>query len=149
MPPLPRWVLPASFALNLFLAGMVASRLLAPDFPPPPPPPPERMVAEIAATLPAADGAILRQVFAAHAAALEEGHRQRHRTPERVRAVLAADPFDAAALRAAFAEGRAAFTAQDRALEAAIVDAAEKMSTDGRHRLAEWAPPRSPRPPRR
>lgn len=144
MPPLSRWGLPASFALNLFLAGMVASRLLAPDFPPPPPPP-ERMVEEIAATLPVADAAILRQVFAAHAAALEEGHRQRRRTPERVRAVLAADPFDVAALRAAFAEGRDAFAALDRALEAAVVEAAEQMSSDGRHRLAEWVPPRPPR----
>lgn len=140
--PILRWLLPASLAVNAFLGGLMFSQWQKPDIPPPPRP--ERMIEEMAEALPKADAAILRQSFAARAANLQ----QRPRSPEemflKIGAALKADPFDPQALAAIFRDGRKTRDAIDDSIEAALVDAATKMSAEGRHKLADW----HPRPPR-
>lgn len=140
--PILRWLLPASLAVNAFLGGLMVSQWRKPDIPPPPRP--ERMIEEMAETLPTADAAILRQSFAARAAKAEH----RSRNPEemflKISAALKAEPFDPQALAAIFRDGRKTRDAIDDSIEGALVDAATKMSAEGRHKLADW----HPRPPR-
>ena len=139
-----RWFLPLSLALNVFLATVIA--LHAPHHRREPPPP-AKIAAEIAATLPPADGAILLEVFAGHIAAFERSHQLRHSTGTRIRAVLAQPKLDMEALRAVFDENRAASAMMDDALAATIMETAGRISDEGRARLARWEPPRPPGAP--
>lgn len=141
-----RWFLPLSLALNVFLGTVI---VMHPRPHRPEPPPPRQIAERIAAALPAADGAILLEVFAAHAEMIEHGHRQQHGTPERVRAALAAASFDPEAVRAAFDDHRAARQTMDDALAAIIIETASRISPEGRAKLAKWEPPRPPGPPPR
>jgi len=141
--PVLRWLLPASLAVNALLGGMALTQWLRPGFPPPPPRP-ERMIEEMAETLPQADAAILRQSFAARAPNLENRPRNREEMFLKIRAALKAEPFAPQALTAIFRDGRKVRDAIDDSIEDALVDAATKMSSEGRHKLAEWRP----RPPR-
>jgi uncharacterized membrane protein len=144
--PLTRWLLPASLAINVFLATVLVVH--RPSFPPPPPRPhPAEIAARIAATLPPADGEILRQAVAAHADDMERGHHLQHTVPDKVRAVLAAPTLDRAALEAALVEHRLAHQTLDDALAAMITEAATRMSDEGRHKLAQWQPPPPPGAP--
>lgn len=143
--PILRWLLPASLAVNAFLAGVVVTQWFGPRFPPPPRP--ERMIEDMAATLPAADAAILRQSFAARAPDLGQRPRNREDMFERIRAALKAEPFDAQAMTVIFRDGRAVRDAIDDSIEQALIEAAGKMSGEGRRKLADWRPPFPP-PPR-
>jgi uncharacterized membrane protein len=58
---------------------------------------------------------------------------------------LRAQPFDAAQLRAAMADGRAARPLYEVTMQEILLAGASGMSPEGRARLAEW-PPRSPNP---
>ncbi|MCA1907994.1 MAG: periplasmic heavy metal sensor [Magnetospirillum sp.] len=140
--PILRWLLPVSLTVNAFLGGLMVSQWQKPAVPPPPRP--ERMIEEMAETLPAADAAILRQSFGARTAKLEH----RPRNPEemflKIGAALKTEPFDPLALAAIFRDGRKSRDAMDDTIEGALVDAATKMSAEGRHKLADW----HPRPPR-
>lgn len=141
-----RFVLPASLALNAFLTGIVVTLWLRPTLPPPPPRP-ETIVAEMAAALPTADADILRASFAARAPHLGNRPRNREETFDRIRAALRAEPFDALTLATIFAEGRRTRDRIDDSIEGALIEAAGKMSPEGRHKLADWRPPFPP--PRR
>ncbi|OJX71786.1 periplasmic heavy metal sensor [Magnetospirillum sp. 64-120] len=141
--PILRWLLPVSLAVNAFLGGLAITEWLAPDFPPPPPRP-ERMIEEMAEILPAPDAAILRHSFAEHAPGMERRPHEREEMFLKIRAALKADPFDPQALTTIFHDGRKIRDAIDDSIEGALVDAATKMSAEGRHKLAEW----HPRPPR-
>lgn len=140
--PILRWLLPVSLAGNAFLVGLMVSQWQKPDIPPPPRP--ERMIEEMAETLPKADAAILRQSFAARAANLAHRPRDHEDMFLKIRAALKAEPFDPQALAAIFRDGRKTRDAIDDSIEGALVDAATKMSAEGRHKLADW----HPRPPR-
>lgn len=144
--PLFRFVLPVSLVLNGFLVGMVITLWLRPVLPPAPPRP-ETIIAEMAAILPAADAAILRASFTARAPRLGDRPRNREETLGRIRNALRAEPFDAQALATIFAEGRQSRDRIDNSVEGALIDAAAKMSMEGRHKLADWRPSFSP-PPR-
>jgi uncharacterized membrane protein len=139
-----RLLLPASLALNVFLAVLALQHWRADGHPPPPP---GEIVEKMAATLPAADGAILREVFARHADGLELGRPGPGGLIERLGPILLAPDFDEAALRQIFADGRARRQGFDGALEQAVVESLRRMSPEGRARIAEWE--RNHRPPGR
>ena len=144
--PILRFLLPASLALNAFLAGVVLTQWYGPRFPPPPPRP-EKMIEDMAAALPAADAQILRQSFADRAPNVGGRWGNREDMFSRIRAALKAEPFDPAALSRIFRDGRKVRDQIDDSIEAALVEAAGKMSDEGRKKLAEWHPPFPP-PPR-
>jgi uncharacterized membrane protein len=65
-----------------------------------------------------------------------------HQARERIHDVLRKEPFDAAALRAAMADTRAARQNFDQAIQAVFASAAGQMSPAGRSALADWPPRR-------
>lgn len=138
----PRWLLPASLSLNLFLAVAVAAHLRAHHFGPPPSP--EHMIEDMAAALPPPDADILRQAFRRHGAGPGDPGQSMRTVHDAIRRALSAPAFDPAALRAAFAAGRRSREAMDTALEDTLVDAAGRMSAAGRRALGDWRPPPPP-----
>lgn len=140
-----RWLLLVSLALNLFFVG-VAGALIARNYASTPVliPVPNHSVASridrLAATLPPADGEKLRAEFRARAQTVESARDAYRRTQDAARAVLRAEPFDVAALRAAMVQTRAARQVLDEALQGVVAAAAEQMSPAGRARLADWPP---------
>ena len=56
---------------------------------------------------------------------------------------MRAEPFDAAQLRAAFGEARAARPVYEQAMQDILASAAGEMSREGRTRLSEWPSPRT------
>lgn len=145
--PILRFLLPASLTLNAFLAGLALQ--MWHDSPRPGPPHPERMIEEMAATLPAADAKILRDSFAAHSTTLGMRPKNRDDVVQRIRAVLRDDPFDPQALALILKNGRKARNQIDDVIDSTLVEATAKMSPQGRHKLAEWHPPFAPPPPSR
>lgn len=144
-----RWSLPLSLALNVFLATVVVMHPRPPHRPGPPLP--AEIARQMAATLPPADGAILLEVFAAHAEAFQRSHDIQQEAPERIKAALAAPDFSADTLRAAFDVNRAGRQMIDDALTATLIETASRLSPEGRARLAQWrppGPPGGPPPPR-
>jgi uncharacterized membrane protein len=142
----PLWLpvaLIASLALNLFvLARLATPLLLGPADPPPPEAMLPHLVEELAAALPAADAALLRQTFDGHAANIAGTSRAVAAAHEQVRAALAADPFDEAALAAALDQLRDAEQALHGAVRQTVLDIAPRLSPEARHALAAWVPNR-------
>ena len=139
-----RWTLPLSLALNVFLLAVIGVHEW---HRPHGPPHPEEMLEHLARTLAPPDAAILRQAFAAEPIL----HSERHPPPDRdddmepVRQALRAEPFDPAALTAAFNHGHEGRDARDQAVGRVLVQAATAMSAAGRHRLADFrGPPHGP-----
>ena len=141
-----RVFIPLSLALNVFLVFVVVASLDRGRDGPPPPPPPLAMIERMAEHLPPGDAAILRKALAAHESAMKESDTVLRSVPNRVRAALEATPFDADALRAAFAEGRTARGRMDDVFETVFVEAVSRMSDAGRAALGAWEPPPPPRP---
>jgi uncharacterized membrane protein len=128
-----RWLLPVSLAVNLFFA-IVAIRHQ--PFLHPHPPGPRDVVGFLKANLSPADAAIMQQSFASHAAALAEVERGNQQFQDKVRSALTATPFDPEQLRGALADGRALHKAMEDSMAGAFVDAASKISPEGRAKLA-------------
>jgi uncharacterized membrane protein len=101
----------------------------------------EARIDRIAATLPAADAAILRAKFDSERSSAEAAHAASERSLEQVRTALRAEPFDASALTAAMADARSERVALDQVLHEIIAAGAAQMSSEGRSRLADWTPP--------
>lgn len=140
------WLLPASLSLNLFLIVFVLVGLRPHLFGPGPGPrPPYEMAQRMAEELPTNDGAILREAFAARAGEFERVEAVHRALPERIGAILRAEPLNLAALTAAFTEASEARSKMDAALSAAMVEASSRMSPEGRRALADLAPPGPPR----
>ena len=137
---LKKHALPISLAFNVFFVAVIGIHLWHR------PPPhhgrhgPHDMVEEIARTLSAADAAILRREFAP--GTLPEPPRPGSPDDglERIRQVLAAEPFDPAALDAVLRADEEHHRQYDRAIAGARIRAATALSAEGRHRLAEWQP---------
>jgi len=142
------WLLPLSFSLNVLLATAAAVHLLKGP-PHHPPPGPEHIIDHVAGILPPADAAIVRAAFDRHKAALESNETLARTLPERLSAILRVEPLDEAALRAVVTEGRAAHTLMNDALTDTLLEAAPKISPEGRARLADMRPPGPPGPPPR
>lgn len=159
---LPRWLLPVSILVNMFLVGAVVALALPMLSGPLPHPPfgsrgpggpdgpegpgrshgPLAMAERMADSLPPADAAILREAIAARAEAMRAADKEMRAFPDRLREALDSEPFQTDALKTVFTAGRDARVAMDDALSAAIADAAARMSADGRHSLADWRPDR-------
>jgi uncharacterized membrane protein len=136
-----KWVLTASLALNVFLATV----LVVVYRPHHPPPPDIADIAEqIAETLPPADAVILREIVAARAPAIERGKHNLRGFPERVRAVLGKEDFDPEALRPLFSDFIAVHQRMDEAVAALVIEAATRMSPQGRAAISRWRPPPPP-----
>jgi len=129
-----RWLLPISLALNLFFV-VVAVRHN--PFLHPRPPGPRDVIGFLKANLSPEDAAIVQQSFSAHIAAQTEAERETQRYPDSIRKALTAVPFEPDALRAALAEGRSRHEKMEESMADAFVEAASKISQDGRNKLAE------------
>jgi uncharacterized membrane protein len=142
-----RWWLIGSLALNLFFIGTIGALAVRHVVAPSQPAATERprtalaRIERLATPLPAADAEKLRAAFRAREAAAEGGRDAMNRAFERVQAALRAEPFDAAQLRAAFGDVRAARPAYEQAMQDIIATAAAGMSREGRNRLSEWPSP--------
>ena len=141
-----RALLFVSLALNLFFLGVLGATAVRQVWLQPSAAlEPSRTAAErierLAAALSAADAEKLRADFRAREPALEAAHSTYRRAQDAMRAALRAEPFDAAALRSAMADTRAARQALDLALHEVISTAAAQMSSAGRGSLANWSPP--------
>jgi uncharacterized membrane protein len=142
-----RWALLISLAINLFFVGTIGaltvrsylagectqSRRSA-----------EARIDRIAATLPAADAAILRAKFDSERSSAEAAREAYDRSLEQVRIALSAEPFDGSSLTAAMADARSERVALDQVLHEIIAASAAQMSPEGRSRLADWTPPPHP-----
>jgi uncharacterized membrane protein len=143
-----RWWLIGSLALNLLFIGTIGA-LAVRHAVAPPQQAPERprtaaaRIERLAAPLPAADAEKLRAAFRAREAAAEGGREGLNRVFERIQSAMRAEPFDAAQLRAAFAEARAARPVYEQAMQDIIASAAAGMSREGRTKLSEWPQPRT------
>ena len=137
-----RWLLLGSLALNLFFVGVAISFLVRT----PPQPSWDRNVfvrfERMAATLPPADSRLFLDQIAADRPAIEAAQTAYRDAQTNYRDALRAEPFDAAALRNAMVQSRAARQAYDETIQNAIAATAAKMSTDGRRGVADWPPRR-------
>ena len=138
-----RWLLLGSLALNLFFVGValaMAIRAPAPSYW-------DRnvfvRVERLAATLPPADADLVRGQINANHAAIDEAQSKYHAAREHIHDVLRQEPFDAAALRAAMAQSRAARQTFDQVVQGVFAVTATQMSSAGRQALADWPPGRN------
>ncbi len=137
-----RWLLLGSLALNLFFVGAaiaMAIRAPAPSYW-------DRnvfvRVERMTAALPPADADVVRGQINANHVAIDAAQSKYHQARERIHGLLRQEPFDAAALRAAMADTRAARQNFDQVIQGVFATAAEKMSPAGRSALADWPPRR-------
>lgn len=143
-----RWWLIGSLALNLLFIGTIGALAVRHALAPAQPAAIERprtaaaRIERLAAPLPAADAEKLRAAFRAREAAVEGGREGLNRAFERIQAAMRAEPFDAAQLRAAFGEARAARPSYEQAMQEIIAGAAAEMSREGRVKLSDWPSPR-------
>lgn len=132
----------ASVMINVFLASALFSQWLRGDDRPPRPPHPDKVVERLAGELSAADATLLRTAYARHRAEVADGFELIGSFPERVRAALAAEPFDPAALGAVFDANAQGHVKLTNALREATLDAVMAMSPEGRRTLARLKPRR-------
>jgi uncharacterized membrane protein len=135
-----RWLLLGSLALNLFFVGIaLAMAVRAPAAPSW-----DRnvfvRVERIAASLPMADGDVLRRQIKASTDAIEDAQSKYRAAQNGIHGVLRQEPFDSAALQAAMAKTRAARQNFDQSIHGIFLDAAAQMSPAGRRALADWPP---------
>jgi len=139
-----RWLLLGSLALNLAFvgaAGAVAFRYSGPV--------PLATISRIdhnvtgrldslAASLPENDATLLRAQLRTDAVKIATAQADLRLSREEVRKNLRAEPFDAAAMRAALEANRVARDHFAQVLQNAIASAAGRMSIVGRSKLADW-----------
>jgi uncharacterized membrane protein len=141
-----RWILLVSLGLNLFLVGAGGAWAARHYFAPPAQTTPwfDRSVAarieRLAATLPPADGDILRASYRANATAVAGARDLYRRAQDETRGILRSEPFDAEAMRAAMGRTRVARQGFDQLLQDVIAAAAARMTPAGRNKLADWPP---------
>lgn len=125
-----RLLLTLSLALNLFLIAVLAAPHLLPA---PPRAPGETRIAErIARRLPEADRPAFRAAHERHEATLRRTFEAMRESRTRMREALSAEPFDAAKFGRAVDDWRQTSDAAQQAMHAMILDAAPKMSAQGR-----------------
>lgn len=139
-----RWsrrILFVSLALNLFFVGAWAAlawRHYAWEHHRPWTP--AMRIERLAEALPAADAEKLRTEFRSRQNNIDAAVGSYRQAQRSMREALRADPFDAAALRAAMAEARSARSRLDEGLQEVIATAGAMMTPEGRRSLADWTP---------
>ena len=134
----PRWLLLGSLALNLFFVGVaVAVAIRAPGKPHWDPNVFVR-IERVAETLPSPDAKILRETTNARHDAIDRAQTAYYDARAEIRETLRQDPFKIADMRAAIAKMSAARQQFDQTVQGVFADAAPKMSSAGRHALANW-----------
>jgi uncharacterized membrane protein len=133
-----RWLLLGSLALNLFFVGVaVAMAIRAPA-----PSAWDRnvfvRVERLSATLPQADADLVRGQMQAHHTAIEDAQNMYYAARDQIRETFRQDPFKPDAMRAAMAKTRAARQNYDQVIQDVFADVVDKMSSAGRHALADW-----------
>ncbi len=134
-------ILLVCLALGLLLAGFVAGHFVDRHGPPPPPPKfsAEAMVDHIVRGLPKPDADILRDAFKANEAQLRAALAELEAGRQEVRAKLAAEPFDKAALQSAMDAARDKREALAVTVQGTVMGVIDKLSPEGRARL--WNAP--------
>ncbi len=136
-----RWLLLGSLALNLFFVGVaVAVAIRGPA-------PPSRWdpnvfvrVDRLAATLPPADAELLRGAFQTNHDSIAAAQTAYYDARRAIHETLRQDPFKVDDMRAAMAKMRAARQAYDEVIQGVFAAVAGKMSSGGRHAVADWRP---------
>lgn len=143
---LKRSALPLSLAANVFFVAVIVVHLwYRPPFPPHGGP--GGPVEEIARALPPADAAIFREAFSGEPLLQGPPPGPGRDDDSGIDQALIAEPFDAAALEAAFRAREHEKQRFGQALGRALVRAASAMSAEGRRKLVEWQSQHRP-PPR-
>jgi uncharacterized membrane protein len=126
-----------SVALNLFLGGMLISRIKSahqagaePKI--------ERMIERMAASVSESDGQVLRTVFRSHQAEIAQRVAALRDAREEARKAFGAEPFNETGLEAAFAQQRQRRQAVHEAIHGVLVEAAPRLSAEGRRKLGDW-----------
>jgi uncharacterized membrane protein len=140
----PRWLLLGSLALNLFFIGIAVAMAVRE-------PPPRRWdrnvfvrIERLAETLPSSDAQVLRSAVNAKHDAIEKAQDSYYKLRDGLRDSLRQEPFKVENMRAAVTKTSAARQVYYELLQGTFTDAAAKMSSGGRHALADW--PRGPKP---
>jgi uncharacterized membrane protein len=137
-----RWLLLGSLALNLFFVGIAAAMAIRA----PASPSWDRNVFvridRLAASLPSADGDVLRNQIKANREQIEDTQTKYRAAQDTTRATLRQEPFDVATLQAAMVKTRAARQNFDQTIHGVFAGAAAQMSPAGRRALADWPPGR-------
>lgn len=134
-----------SLALNLFFIGIGATMLARSYFAAPAVTTvtidrsANARIERIAETLPPADAAIMRAAYRDNAATLDAARAEVDAGVATVKASFRAQPYDVETTRKATADTRAKFLRFLALVHDAIAGAAEKMSPEGRARLAEYS----------
>lgn len=131
-----RLLLLLSLGLNVMLGAFAARVALEP----PHPPVPLLLFQRMAADLPDADAEILRTVVADHRTRLAALGRPPTNAHVAIAEALRAEPFDPAALDAALTNLHAGFENSHAAIGDVLVEAATRMSPEGRAALATFRP---------
>lgn len=139
----------ASVALNLFIGGLLVGRHGPFGWHPGPPPHGdphggpragkdriERMEAWLMDDLSEDARPVVRRLIAEHRAAIEGERAEHHEARERVRATLAAEPFDPDAYRAALDAVSAAHASRRDGMHAFMIELAAELSAEDRKALA-------------
>lgn len=125
-----RLALTLSLALNLFLLAVLAAPYV---FPSPPRQRGEaRMAERIVQRLPEADRPIFRSAHERHAATLQRTFQAVREARAQMRDALGAEPFDPAKFDQAVRTWRQTSDAAQQAIHAMMLDAAPRMSVEGR-----------------
>ncbi len=133
-----RWLLLGSLALNLFFVGVAVAVLVRAPAKPRWDPNVFVRVERIAETLPPADAEILREAMQANHDAIDKAQTAYYAAREEIHETLRQDPFKIADMRAADAKMRAARQRFDEIIQGVFEQAAPKMSSAGRHGVADW-----------
>jgi len=135
-----RWLLLGSLALNLFFIGIAAAMAIRAPAPPRWDPDVFVRVSRLAATLPPADADLLRGAFQADHDSIAGAQNVYYDARREIHEALRHDPFNVDDMRAAMAKMRAARQAYDQVIQGVFAGAAVKMSSAGRHAVADWRP---------
>jgi uncharacterized membrane protein len=143
---MPKWLLPASIIVNAFLVGAVVAHLYAD----PRPPGPRQAMNRLMDDLPPADRDLLEDAFASSFETMDVSRRAMSEIDRKLRSVLETEPFDKAAFRSLLEQSDALHAQFPHALTALLPDVVEKMSPDGRKKMAQLhflgGPPPGPPP---